>query len=88
MDSNCFSLARGWVNLWAVNHFLNKLKALAVAATKERKRDRDRDRWAVVGIKQIELGFSKIANDHTYSDEFGVKQIILMCLMSDKCGGF
>lgn len=47
-----------------------------------------RYRWAVVGIKQIELGFSKIANDHTYSDEFGVKQIILMCLMSDKCGGF
>lgn len=53
---------------------------------RESKRERERENY--LRIQQIELGFSKIANDHTYSDEFGVKQIILMCLMSDKCGGF
>ena len=39
LNSDWFTLEREWINLWVVNHFLNKIKILAMATTKERKRD-------------------------------------------------
>lgn len=38
VNSDWFSLERGWLNLQVVNCFLNKIKTLAIASIKERKR--------------------------------------------------
>lgn len=51
LASNCdlwYSLERGWINSWIVNHFLNKIKTLAMAATKERER--------LMKIKYLKVG--------------------------------